>query len=338
MRLGVLLCLLLLPALAQGEGRYLVGRLVALEPQGGVALVEVGGRRLPALLPVDGGQYRVGQRVVLYQEGGRTYVTEPDRIPWLLGLLGLFAFLAALLGRGKGVRGLVGTFLSLLVVVYFVVPRVAAGGNPLLYAFLGSLGVLLLTVYLVHGVNRKTTAALLGTLASVALVLLLALFFTRVLRFTGLASEEALLLRQWGGVDLVSLFLAGVVVGALGALTDVTVTQAAVVQALAHANPRFGLGELYRRGMEVGYDHMGSLVNTLVLAYAAGSLPLFLLLTKDPTPLRFLLNTEPFAAEMVSMVLGSLGLLLAVPLTTLVAAWAFQGGKGGPPEAHGYPH
>ncbi|WP_298629561.1 YibE/F family protein [uncultured Thermus sp.] len=338
MRLGVLLCLLLLPALAQGEGRYLVGRLVALEPQEGVAQVEVGGRRLPALLPVDGGQYRLGQRVVLYQEGGRTYVTEPDRIPWLLGLLGLFAFLAALLGRGKGVRGLVGTFLSLLVVVYFVVPRVAAGGNPLLYAFLGSLGVLLLTVYLVHGVNRKTTAALLGTLASVALVLLLALFFTRALGFTGLASEEALLLRQWGGVDLVSLFLAGVVVGALGALTDVTVTQAAVVQALAHANPRFGLGELYRRGMEVGYDHMGSLVNTLVLAYAAGSLPLFLLLTKDPTPLRFLLNTEPFAAEMVSMVLGSLGLLLAVPFTTLVAAWAFQGGKGGPPEAHGHPH
>ncbi len=338
MRLWLCLFLAFLPALAQGEGRYLVGRLVALEPQGGVAQVEVGGRRLPALLPVDGGQYRLGQRVVLYQEGGRTYVTEPDRIPWLLGLLGLFAFLAALLGRGKGVRGLVGTFLSLLVVVYFVVPRVAAGGNPLLYAFLGSLGVLLLTVYLVHGVNRKTTAALLGTLASVALVLLLALFFTRALGFTGLASEEALLLRQWGGVDLVSLFLAGVVVGALGALTDVTVTQAAVVQALAHANPRFGLGELYRRGMEVGYDHMGSLVNTLVLAYAAGSLPLFLLLTKDPTPLRFLLNTEPFAAEMVSMVLGSLGLLLTVPLTTLVAAWAFQGGKGGPPEAHDHPH
>jgi uncharacterized membrane protein len=153
--------------------------------------------------------------------------------------------------------------------------------------------------------------------------------------FTGLASEEALLLKQWGGVDLLSLYLAGVVVGALGALTDVTVTQAAVVQALAYANPRFGLWELYRRGMEVGYDHIGSLVNTLVLAYAAGSLPLFLLLTKDPTPLRFLLNTEPFAAEIAAMVLGSLGLLLAVPLTTLVAAFLFQGGKAGPGE---HPH
>jgi uncharacterized membrane protein len=330
----ILLVFWLLPTFAQGEG-YLLGRILALDWERGMARVEVRGEVREALLPADGGDYRPGMRVVLYGERGRLYVTEPDRMLWLLGLFSLFALLAALLGRGKGVRGLLGTFFSLLVVVYLVVPRVASGGNPLLYALLGSLGVLLLTVYLVHGVNRKTTAALLGTLLSVVFVLFLSLFFVEAMGFTGLASEEALLLKQWGGVDLLSLYLAGVVVGALGALTDVTVTQAAVVQALAHANPRFGLWELYRRGMEVGYDHIGSLVNTLVLAYAAGSLPLFLLLTKDPTPLRFLLNTEPFAAEIAAMVLGSLGLLLAVPLTTLVAAFLFQGGKAGPGE---HPH
>jgi uncharacterized membrane protein len=334
MRALVLLVLFFLPALAQEPGGYLLGRILALDPEG-VARVEVQGKVKEALLPADGGGFRPGMRVVLYQEGGRLYVAEPDRMPWLVGLLFLFALLAALLGRGKGLRGLLGTLLSLLVVVYLVVPRVASGGNPLLYALLGSLGVLLFTIYWVHGVNRKTTAALLGTLASVLFVLLLSLYFVGAMGFTGLASEEALLLKQWGGVDLLSLYLAGVVVGALGALTDVTVTQAAVVQALAHANPRFGLWELYRRGMEVGYDHIGSLVNTLVLAYAAGSLPLFLLLTKDPTPLRFLLNTEPFAAEIAAMVLGSLGLLLAVPLTTLVAAFLFQGGKAGPGE---HPH
>ncbi|SDE56380.1 Uncharacterized membrane protein [Thermus arciformis] len=325
-------------ALAQGAGEYLLGRILALDPAKGVAQVEVQGRVEEALLPTDAGGFGVGLRVVLYREGGRLYVAEPDRMPWLLGLLGLFALMAALLGRAKGVRGLIGTLLSLLVVVYLVVPKVASGGNPLLYALLGSLGVLLLTVYLVHGVNRKTTAALLGVLGAVLLVLALSAFFVRAMGFTGLASEEALLLRQWGGVDLLSLFLAGVVVGALGALTDVSVTQAAVVQALAHANPHLGFYELYRRGMEVGYDHIGSLVNTLVLAYAAGSLPLFLLLTKDPTPLRFLLNTEPFAAEIAAMVLGSLGLLLAVPLTTLVAAWFFQGGKGEAPRDPGHVH
>ena len=335
MRALVLLVFWLLPTFAQGGEGYLLGRILDLDWARGVARVELRGEVREALLPTDGEGYGPGMRVVLYQEGGRLYVTEPDRMPWLLGLFSLFALLAALLGRGKGVRGLLGTFFSLLVVVYFIVPRVASGGNPLLYALLGSLGVLLFTIYLVHGVNRKTTAALLGTLFSVLFVLLLSLFFVGGMGFTGLASEEALLLRQWGGVDLLSLYLAGVVVGALGALTDVTVTQAAVVQALAHANPRFDLGELYRRGMEVGYDHIGSLVNTLVLAYAAGSLPLFLLLTKDPTPLRFLLNTEPFAAEMAAMVLGSLGLLLAVPLTTLVAAFLFRGGKAGPGD---HPH
>ncbi|BAW02712.1 YibE/F-like protein [Thermus thermophilus] len=207
----------------------------------------------------------------------------------------------------------------------------------MLHAFLGSLGVLVLSVYFVHGLGRKTTAALGATLAAVLLVLLLGRFFARAMGFTGLASEEALLLHQWGGVDLLGLYLAGLAVGALGALADVTVTQASVVQALAHADPQASPWRLYRRAMEVGYDHLGSLVNTLVLAYAAGSLPLFLLLTRDPTPLRFLLNTEPFAAELVGMLLGSLGLVLAVPLSTLFAAFLLAGGKGEGGD-HAHPH
>ncbi len=327
------LAFFLLFAVAWAQG-YLVGRVLEVHPQEGWAWVEAEGERLRAELPLEGRGFRPGDRVVLYRDGDRFYVTEPDRMPWLLGLFGGFFLLTALLARGKGVRGILGTLLSLVVVVQFIVPGVAGGGNPLLYAFLGSLGVLFLTVYWVHGVNRKTTAALLGTLVSVALVLLLAGLLAQALRFTGLVSEEALLLRQWGGVDLLALYLAGVAVGALGALTDVTVTQAAAVSALARANPALGFRGLYRRGMEVGYDHMGSLVNTLVLAYSAGALPLFLLLHRDPTPWRFLLNTEPFAAEILSMLLGSMGLLLAVPFTTLVAAWFFQGGRGEGEEAH----
>lgn len=316
-------------ALAQEYG---VGRILALEE--GRAQVALEGKVVEAELPVGGGGFRVGERVVVFAEGGRYYVSEPDRIPWLAGLFALFVLAAVGLGRGQGLRGVVGTLLGFLVLVFLIVPRIAAGGSPLGYALLGSLGVLLLSIYFVHGVNRKTTAALLGTLVSVLFTLLLAHFLARALGFTGLASEEALLLGQWGGVDLLSLWLAGVAVGTLGALTDVAVTQAAVVQALAHANPGFGLGELYRRAMRVGYDHIGSLVNTLVFAYASGSLPLFLLLTQDPTPLRFLLNTEPFAAEVVAMLLGSLGLLLAVPFTTLLASSLLQGGRGGEGDLH----
>ncbi len=312
--------------------QYGVGRVLEVDPLRGLARVQVAGEVREALLPVDGGGVVPGARVVLYEEGGRLYVAEPYRLPHLAFLFLLFALGAGVLGRARGLRGLLGTLLSLLLLVFLVIPKVAQGGNPLLYAFLGSLGILLLTLYLVHGVNRKTTAALLGTLGAVGVIFLLALAFTRAMGFTGLASEEALLLRQWGEVDLLALYLAGVGVGALGALSDVTVTQAAVVQALRRANPGLGPWALYRRGMEVGYEHIGSLVNTLVLAYMASALPLFLLLTKDPTPLPFLLNSEPLAAELAAMILGSLGLLLAVPLTTFLAAWLV------PPGEEGHPH
>lgn len=325
-RLVWLTFLLLVGGLSLAQ-EYRVGRILALgERRAQVALKE---GVVEAELPQGGGGFRPGERVVVFSEGGRHYVTEPYRIPWLQGLFALFVFFALALGRGQGLRGVVGTLLAFLVLVYLIVPRIAAGGNPLGYALLGSLGVLLLSVYFVHGVNRKTTAALLGTLLSVLFTLFLARFLAEALGFTGLSGEETLLLKQRGGVDLLSLWLAGVVVGTLGALTDVAVTQASVVQALAHADPSFGLWELYRRAMRVGYDHIGSLVNTLVFAYAAGRLPLFLLLTQDPTPLPFLLNTEPFAAEVVSMLLGSLGLLLSVPLTTFLASSLLQGGKGG---------
>ena len=298
MRLLLFLFLLGLPALAQ-EGRYALGRILALDPGAGLAQVRVEGRTLEALLPVGGEGFGVGDRVVVYLEGERAYVTEPDRMPWLAALALLFALGAVGLGRGKGLRGLLGTLFGLLLLVYVVVPRIAAGGDPLLHAFLGSLGVLVLSVYFVHGLGRKTTAALGATLAAVLLVLLLGRFFAQAMGFTGLASEEALLLHQWGGVDLLGLYLAGLAVGALGALADVTVTQASVVQALAHADPQAPPWRLYRRAMEGGYDH--------------------------------------FAAELVGMLLGSLGLVLAVPLSTLFAAFLLAGGKGEGGD-HAHPH
>lgn len=197
MRLLLFLFLLGLPALAQ-EGRYALGRILALDPGAGLAQVRVEGRTLEALLPVGGEGFGVGDRVVVYLEGERAYVTEPDRMPWLAALALLFALGAVGLGRGKGLRGLLGTLFGLLLLVYVVVPRIAAGGDPLLHAFLGSLGVLVLSVYFVHGLGRKTTAALGATLAAVLLVLLLGRFFAQAMGFTGLASEEALLLHQWG--------------------------------------------------------------------------------------------------------------------------------------------
>lgn len=273
-------------------------------------------------------KYRAGQNVVVYESGGTAYVAEPYRLNYLWGLLALFILVVGLLGRGKGLRGLLGTLSSMAVLAFFVVPEIARGNNPLLVTFMGAFGILVLSIYFVHGVNRKTSAALLGTTAAALVALVLAAIASELMRFTGLSSEEAFLAQfALGNLDLVSLYLASVVVGALGALNDVTVTQASVVQALIQANPRLTVRELYNRGMSVGFDHIGSLVNTLILAYAAGALPLLLLVHLSDVPLLILLNQEAFSGEVVSMLLGSLSLVLAVPLTTLIAAWLLRGGK-----------
>jgi uncharacterized membrane protein len=345
------LLLLLLPVLAQpvpgevSESSYLEGRIEALA--GGKAVVRLrDGSVVSADLPVGeigpGASspalpkwVRVGAQVVLYrttvtnsQGQQQTFitVTEPLRIPYLLVLLGIFCLSALAFGRGRGLRGLLGTAISLLALVFYVVPQIGAGVNPLLVTFIGAFGILVFSIYLVHGVNRKTTAALIGTSLATLLALVTAAAFTRLLGFTGLVSEEAFYAyRSVQGLDLVSLYLASVVIGALGAMNDVTVTQAAVVQALLQANPRYGVRELYRRAMTVGFDHIGSLVNTLVLAYSAGLLPAMLLIQQSGTPVRYLLNLEVFAAEIVSMLVGSSGLILAVPLTTFVAAYLLRG-------------
>jgi len=306
---------------------YAIARIVALAQDS--AIIRIGSQLKTADLPTDAVDFRVGQLVVVYQAGSKVYLAEPYRLQYLWMLLGLFVLAAVALGRGKGLRGLLGTAASMGVLVYFVVPQIAAGNNPLLVTFVGAFGILTLSIYFVHGINLKTTAALIGTTFAALSALVLSSLLTEWMQFTGLTSEEAFLARfQLGGnLDLVSLYLAGVVVGALGALNDVTVTQAAVVQALVQANPRYSVRELYTRGMAVGFDHIGSLVNTLILAYAAGGLPLLLLISQSDVPLAFLLNNETFTAEIANMLVGSLALVLAVPLTTLVAAWLLRGRK-----------
>lgn len=330
----ILLCLFISLGFAQPAndpqtpppaGTYSVGRIVSVD--GKTGKVKIGSRTVVAQMPTDASDVRAGQQAVIYEADGQAYITEPYRMNYLWGLLGLFVLCVGLLGRGKGLRGILGTLASILVLAFFVVPEIAKGNNPLLITFIGSFGILALSIYFVHGANRKTTAALIGTTLATIVALVLSWTFTTWAQFTGLTSEEAFLARySIANLDLISLYLSSVVVGALGALNDVTVTQSSVVQALVQANPRYTIRNLYDRGMTVGFDHIGSLVNTLVLAYAAGALPLLLLVNQsNEMPLYLLFNTEPFAAEVVSMVIGSLALVLAVPLTTVVAAWLLRG-------------
>jgi uncharacterized membrane protein len=240
----------------------------------------------------------------------------------LLILAILFGFLVVALGRRRGVLSLIGLGVSLLLVVRFVVPAILDGGSPLAVALVGSMAIMLATLLLTHGLGPKSVAAVLGTAGSLALTAALAVLFTELAHITGFSSEEATLLlgAREGKLSLQGLVLAGMVIGALGVLDDVTVSQASTVLALRRANPGQRLAELYSGALAVGRDHLGATVNTLVLAYAGAALPILLIFSNQSTSFGEAVNREPVAIEVVSMLVGSIGLIAAVPLTTALAA------------------
>jgi uncharacterized membrane protein len=221
----------------------------------------------------------------------------------------------------KGVRALAGLGLSLVIVVGFIVPAILDGRSPEGVAIVGALAIMLVTIPLAHGLGPATVAACLGTSGSLLLTLGLASLFTELAHLTGLSSEEAIYVRATSGdVSLQGLLLAGMVIGALGVLDDVTITQASTVLALRQANPNLGTAALFRGALGVGHDHIAATVNTLFLAYAGASLPVLLIFNLSGTSFSDALNSEAVAAEVVATLVGSIGLIAAVPVTTAIAS------------------
>jgi uncharacterized membrane protein len=277
-----------------------------------------------------GDQVRVSPVVPLPGQAGPTEytLTDYERRSPMLWLAIAFAALVVLFGRLRGALSLLGLGISLAIVLVFIVPAILDGGDPLWVAVFGALAVMLATISLAHGLNAKSVAAILGTTASLALVAILAKLFTEATSLTGLSSEEAGTLvfnEVVSQPSLQGLLLAGMVIGALGVLDDVTVSQASTVIALRSANPRLGFGQLYRRAILVGRDHVSATVNTLVLAYVGAALPVLLVLTSSEVGLLDGINLELVAQEIVAMLVGSIGLIAAMPLTTgLTAALAVR--------------
>jgi uncharacterized membrane protein len=255
-------------------------------------------------------------------EGETYFIADYVRRAPLALLAIAFAVLVLVVGRWRGLTSLLGLGASFLVIIRFVLPGILSGADPVLISVIGALVVMLTTLYLAHGVTAKTTVALLGTALALGLTAALAHFSIDLAKLSGLADEEAATLRiiSSGAIDARGLLLSGMIIGASGVLDDVTVTQASAVYELRAANPSLRPVELYRRGMNVGRDHIASTVNTLVLAYAGASLPLLALLALQTEPLDSLLNREFLAAEIVRTLVGSMGIVAAVPLTTGLAA------------------
>jgi uncharacterized membrane protein len=245
-----------------------------------------------------------------------------ERTTPLAVLFCVFVALVVALGRWHGVRALIGLGLSLAIVVEFLAPALLDGRPLVLTALVGALAVMVVTIVLSHGIGLKSLAAMLGTAAALLLTTLLAVVAVRGADVTGLSSDQAALLLAGvqGGLSLQGLVVAGMVIGALGVLDDVTVSQASTVLALRRANPALGFGRLLREALAVGRDHLGATINTLVLAYAGAALPILLIFNTAGTPFGDAVNREPVAEQVIAMLVGSIGLIAAVPLTTAIAA------------------
>ena len=259
-------------------------------------------------------------------ESSEYYFADFQRDTPLLVLALLFAGAVVLLGRWRGLRALAALAVSLSVLMLFVLPAILQGRAPVAVAIVGSAAIMIVALYLSHGTNVRTSTALLGTLLSLALTGVLALVFVGATELSGLASEEAVYLQvSSDAINLQGLILAGIIIGSLGVLDDVTVTQASAVWELRKANPAWGFTDLYRPALRIGRDHIASTVNTLVLAYAGASLPLLILFTQAQRPLVEVAAGEVVATEIVRTLVGSIGLVASVPITTALTAAAVAG-------------
>jgi uncharacterized membrane protein len=238
----------------------------------------------------------------------------------MLWLLALFAVVVLAAGRFHGLRALAGLAASLATVIFFVVPAITDGRPPLQVAAFGALGVMLATIPLVHGGGAKSLAACLGTAFALLLTLGLADLFTSLAHLSGLTTDEAVYLQSTTHVSIKGLLLAGMVIGSLGVLGDTTVTQASTVIALRRANPTLGWTELVTHATSVGRDHIAATVNTLVLAYTGAALPVLIIFSLGGTSFGSALNGEVVAAPVIATLVGSIGLIAAVPVTTALAA------------------
>lgn len=232
----------------------------------------------------------------------------------------LFVAAVLLLGRWRGIGALAGLVASLVVITVFLLPALLEGGEPVLLALTAAGAIAFIALYLSHGLNVATSVALLGTFASLALTAILAWIFVRATELTGYTEDSAFFLQASGvSVDMRGIVLAGFVIGSLGVLDDMTVTQVSAVAELRAADPASSSREIYGAAVRIGRDHVSSAVNTLFLAYAGAALPLLLLFTQARRSVGSIATSEIVATEVVRSLVGSIGLVAAVPITTALA-------------------
>jgi uncharacterized membrane protein len=291
---------------------------------------------------VEEGRVPVASRAtIVYKEGDRVlvdrnitegqpdvfYIVDHIRTDGLLILAIVFATLAIIFGGVRGVTSLLGLAISFIILMFFIVPRIVAGDDPVLVSVVGSVAIMIVTLYLSHGFSIKTTSAIAGTSIALLITALLSWFVVDGLRLTGFGSDDAVYVQIAQGhvVNVRGLLLGGMIIGTLGVLDDLTISQSSIVFELRNIDPAMGARRLFSHAINIGRDHIAATVNTLVLAYAGASLPLLVLFATFADEWSRIVNQEIVAEEVVRTLVGSIGLMAAVPITTWIASfWAIR--------------
>lgn len=246
-------------------------------------------------------------------------VADYDRSQPIFLLFLIFIIAVLIISSWHGLRSLLSMLISFLIIFFFILPNIFNGNNPILIVSLGIIFIIPITFYLSHGFNKKTTAAIIGTTISLFIAIALSIIFTKIAHLSGMTSEESgfLISLKSNFFDFRSILLSGIIIGVLGVIDDVTISQSSVVHQLKIADPKNK--KIFFQAMSIGKDHISSMINTLILVYAGASLPLLLLFIDNQLPLGQLISFEPIAEEIIRTLIGSIALIIAVPITTLIA-------------------
>jgi len=234
----------------------------------------------------------------------------------------LFALVLILVGKLKGVKALISLIITVGAIFFILIPLTLQGYDALMLAILISIGVTFITIYLIAGFNKKALSAIIGTIIGVLCAAVIAYIVGRIGLLTGLSGENARILYiNRPDLDFIHIFFASIIIGALGAVMDVGMSIASAVNEIYQADKTASRMKLFQSGMQVGKDIMGTMSNTLILAYVGSSLPLLLLFSLNNFSFIHIINFDFIAAEIVSSISGSFGLLLAIPITALASSF-----------------
>lgn len=281
---------------------------------------------------IGGKTYSVGDTVLVIatfnsiDNSYNYYITGDVRSNSLFFITLFFLISLIIVGKFKGLRSLISLIITFVIIIFFIVPKIMAGFNSVFIVIIGSIFILGTIIYLTEGFNLKAHLAVVSIFISLLLTIGISWLFIELTKLTGVFSEDVFALINIGSasINFKGILLAGMIIGSLGVLDDVIISQIASVEQLLKANPNQTQKELYKKAYTIGVSHISSMTNTLFLAYAGASLPILILFASSNNPFtgfEQIINNEAISTEIVRALSGSIGIILSVPISTFIATW-----------------